>query len=656
MSGLTLLVPLGLLGLIGIPLIILLYMRTTIPAGRRIPSTRFWANAPTPPSDSRRFRPPPLTLLFLIHLLVAGLLTLAIARPVSADLFSQFGTRTEPKHLILIVDGSTSMAAIADTVRAPKATRYLLAQREVANKLNALQNGDIVTLLLLGTQVQTFQASNTAAIQDLSHRFADLPQPGGRADLNAALRLCQDLLLPGLKDEIVLITDGALQVDPTLAARIAAPITLDQITNTGTTDNLALTEISARGATDEPGRQDLFVRLVNFADTPATTTVTISADQREISTIDISLEPGASRTITQRLPVGTIRAAASLGTSDAQPLDDQASITLAGDGAGGLRIALVSDAPTAIQRGLNALPGAIVTVYTLNQFLATTPLPQLDLVVFEGAVPDNVAGLPKLPMLVINPGASFAPVLTTMATPQPIRIVAQSPVLSGVDLAGVTFGQTPAYQLASTDIEIVGAADGPLLYQSTSANGQPELVLPFDIAQSNISQRVAFPILVSNLVSTLVARSIPAALAVGDPLVATLRSATDSVTIIDPAMGSHDFPLAQLAPVGTTHQLTFTNTGKPGLYQLQEMDATGTLLTTSYISVNAGQMQESAIKPNPLLKQGLISGDATSATTGAAEATDLWPLILMAVLGLLALDWLLTIRQLRRSQPIGATS
>src|SRR4029079_4163316 len=110
MSGLSLLAPLGLLALLGVPLVILLYMRTTTPAARKIPSTRFWLQAVTPPSDTRRFRPPPITPLFLIHLLVAVLLAIALARPASASFLSDFGSRTQPKHLVLIVDGSTSMS------------------------------------------------------------------------------------------------------------------------------------------------------------------------------------------------------------------------------------------------------------------------------------------------------------------------------------------------------------------------------------------------------------------------------------------------------------------------------------------------------------------------------------------------------------------
>ncbi len=656
MSGLSFLAPVGLIALIGVPLIVLLYMRTTTPGTRKVPATRFWMQAVTPPSDTRRFRPPPITPLFLIHLAVAVLLAVALARPASASFLSDFGSRTQPKHLILVVDGSTSMSAIVDTVRSPTLTRFQVARERIDAQLGDLQNGDIVTVLLLGTQIQTFQASDTVGIADLNETLQDIALPGGRADFNAALRLCQDLLLPGMDDEIVLITDGATAVDPAISARIAAPITMDLIANTGVTDNLAITEISARGAADDPGRQDLFLRVVNFSGTTATTTVAISADSREISTIDISLEPGGSRLITQRMPAGSQRAQGRLTNStDAQPADDEASLTLAGDGASGLRVTYVSDAPSDLLRALQALPDAQVTVLTVGQYLATEADTRADLVVFEGSVPEQLA-LPRTPMLIVNPGADFAPVLSIMANPTPVRVVAQSPLLAGVDLAGVTFGQTPAYQMAAGDSEIVGGEDGPLLYQSTSSNGQPIVVMPFDVNLSNFPQRVSFPILIANAVSSLVARSMPASLAVGDPLVVTLRVATTSATLIDTNMRSHTFALDDLTPLGLTHQLTWTDTGQQGLYQLQEFDAAGAQLATSLISVNAGQVQESNLAPNPLLGQSLVSGVDSSQTSAIQERMDLWPIALLAVLGLLGLDWLISLRNQRRLSAAGATA
>ena len=71
-------------------------------------------------------------------------------------------------------------------------------------------------------------------------------------------------------------------------------------------------------------------------------------------------------------------------------------------------------------------------------------------------------------------------------------------------------------------------------------------------------------------------------------------------------------------------------------------------LATALISVNAGQVQESNLKPNPLLGQSLTSGVDVAQTSAAQERMDLWPIALLAVLGLLLVDWAISLRNQRR--------
>lgn len=253
MSGLSLLAPLGLAALVAVPIIVLLYMRTTTPTDRRVPSTRFWLGAQTTPTENRRFRLPPITPLFILHLLIAALIAFALAEPASAHILSRFGSRTQPKHLILIVDGSTSMQAAVDKLGVAGRTRFDLARNDVHDRLSGLGNGDVVSVLILGTHTTTYEASGAVEIDQLRGQLDHLKSPGGRADFNAALRLCRDLLLPGLHDEIVVITDGAISVDPALVDEIRAPIELKLITGNVSSNNLAITEINARGSTTIPG-------------------------------------------------------------------------------------------------------------------------------------------------------------------------------------------------------------------------------------------------------------------------------------------------------------------------------------------------------------------------------------------------------------------
>ncbi len=106
--------------------------------------------------------------------------------------------------------------------------------------------------------------------------------------------------------------------------------------------------------------------------------------------------------------------------------------------------------------------------------------------------------------------------------------------MNGVDLAGVTFGQIPVLTVESDDIEVVGAEGGPLIYRTRTSADQEAIVLAFDIGLSNLPVRVAFPILVANVVDDLVDRGLPASLAAGDPLTLTVGSDVAAVSITLP--------------------------------------------------------------------------------------------------------------------------
>jgi Ca-activated chloride channel family protein len=648
-SGLSLLAPLGLAALIALPAIVVLYMRTTTPTDQRVPSTRFWLGAQTVPTENRRLRPPPITPLFLIHLLIAVLIAFALAEPASAHLLSRFGSRTQPQHLILIIDGSTSMQAAVDPLGVAGRTRFDLAKSVAGDRLDGLGTGDVVSVLVLGTHTTTFEASGAVDIDRLRGQVDRLRSPGGRADFNAAMRLCRDLLLPGLHDEVVVITDGAVNVDPALVDEIAAPIDLEIVSGSISTNNLAIIEINARGSISIPGRQDLFFRIANFGNQAVTTNVNVSVDGVSISDREITLPGGATTSLTESLPAGSETATATLAAADALAADNRASVSLADSGAIGIRMLLVSDAPGALLRALSALPGSQVEALSVNQYLATTRLPVIDLIVFEGAAP--AGSMPDVPALIVNPGAGQDLSAGFMPAPEPTRLRSQDPILNGVDLAGVTFGQVPVLPLAPGDVEVVGAENGPLIFRTELANGQPAVVLAFDIAETNLPVRVAFPIMVSNLVSTLVARQIPASVSVGDPITISPHAGAASFEVTNSLGTLHTIPVEQTTDSAVNRTVSFADTGVAGPYFVRELDTSGNPITLATIMVNAGHPQESNLAPNPLLEDAMQSSAVESDQASRRDQIELWPLVLAALLGLLMIEWLLTLRQERQRLP-----
>ena len=143
MSGLQFLVPLGLLALIGIPLVILLHMRHTTPVERTVPTLRFWRQVAPAPTDDARWRKPPLTLLLILQLVAVGALGLALARPAVADALAGLTQRTEPRHLVLVLDGSTSMSAIDGAAGAGHTPRGAARRRDHGVPPRVLRGGTV---------------------------------------------------------------------------------------------------------------------------------------------------------------------------------------------------------------------------------------------------------------------------------------------------------------------------------------------------------------------------------------------------------------------------------------------------------------------------------------------------------------------------------
>jgi len=652
MSLVSLLNPLGLLALIGVPIIILLYMRTTTPTRRTLPSIRFWMALQSTPVETRRFRLPPLTLLLLLHLLIAAAIAFALARPTTERVLAGFGTNTDPLHLVLVLDGSTSMQAFADSLGPAGRTRFDLAVAAARDQMSVLDGGDSLTVLLVGTHTTTFVASDEVGISDISGRLDRVEAPGGRADLNAALRLCRDMLLPGMDDRIVVISDGAVSIDPALVADIEAPVSVDVVTGEGSPANVAITEIVARGSAAEPGQQELTVRITNFGDVPESGSLRILANETEVDVQTVTVAPNTTLSFRTLIPLGSSTATAELALPDALPVDNLASIVLAQSGASGIRILLVSDAGIDLMRALTSLPGAQVTSLTTGQFLAAGVTDPIDLVVLDGPVTRDA--WPDLPVLVINPTAGAPGEGGTMALPEPSRILAQDPILNGVDLAGVVFGQAPILDLGPDDVEVVGTTEGPLIYRTRTPQDRPAIVLAFDINASNLPVRLSFPILVSNLVSELVARAAPAQVALGESLTVEPRAGTALVRLTNPEGVQTEVsvvPVDASVPQSGGQAVTFTETGQAGHYRVTELDGTGIFVTETAFFINAGHPEESDLRPNPFLQDVLSDVVQSGDQSTVQQRSDLWPILISIALGVLVVEWIVTMLQGRPARP-----
>ena len=643
MSGFSLLVPAAAVALIALPLIVLFHMRHSTPLRKEVPSLRFWQSAALVQSDDPRFRIPPLTVPLVLQLIAAGAIGLALAQPVLSGSLGGFTQSTEPVHLIMLIDGSTSMAA-RDTP--DESSRFDLAMSDADARLGELRQGDSATVMLLGSQTATYGASDLGELKSLREQLALVQPPGGLADLNVALSLAADLELPNVREEIELYSDGAVTADPSIVANLPGPMRWNAY-GRASTPNLAITEIVPRSSTTIPGATDLYLQIANFSDNPADSVLLVQADGIEIERQSITVLPSAPLDVTIRsVPNGTGQIVAEVQSSDPHFADNQARLMFDDRGDAELSVLLVTDLPGASQRALVSISGTSVQTVSSSDFDSNAvSASAFDLVFFDGVLPSS-GQVPDRPVVYIDPPrGGLLPDQGMITIPTVETIQTDDPIMAGVDLSGATFRETPAFVLDALGESIVGSAEGSLIFRGVSPeSGQPMIVIAFDLAQSNLSSRIAFPILMANIVDSLSPNTLPPTVPLGEPLTFVPRSQTASVTVTDPLDHDTEFSLETEANVSslasTSRDIVYTATGLPGDYTVVERTADGRTVSATRFSVNAGHPQESRLVANPDLGSTVAAASVNEGGSQGQRLNDLWPLLVAVAVGALVLEWL----------------
>jgi len=648
-TGWGLLAPFGLFAGISLGVIVLLHMRRQIPDRRRVPSIRFWTESRHEDLERSRLRKPPISWILILQLLTALAITLALARPVTDGFLSIFASRTSPEHQIIILDGSTSMQAVSDV--GSSTSRFSMARRDVVDILNAWQPGDITTILIAGSRVETFSASNQQQARSLAGRISKMAPPGGRADMNSTLRLAGDLLLPQRPNSITLITDGAINVDPVIARAIKAPINVKLVGGTQSSTNDAIVAISSRADLNKRDQTRVAFTISHFGDLAATIPYAANVDGKEVAAGSVTLGPDESRQIEFSVPSDTRGVVVSIPQQDILQADNSASLQLQRDELSQLNIMLVTDNPGDVQRALDVIPGSHVEVYPGSTSGLKALAAGYDLAVFAGISP-AAGDVPAIPMIFFQPQplkGTFT-VSGALASPTINHVESGAELLNGVDLAGVTFTDAPVYDLAADTTELVGGlstdgTQGPLVWQG-SLDSQPYVATAFTPEASNIGERVSFPIFVAKAVSSLTTDQIPGAIPLGDPLTYRPSAGTTRLDITAPDGTTDQLPVSAASGSALDQNLTYVQTGLSGTYTLSEIAGDGSTTRQGSFVVNAGQRQESNLRPNPDLTSTINQNAPVSEHDGSGAVTrsDLWPFLLALAVIVLLTEWVLALR------------
>jgi hypothetical protein len=537
----SLLTPLALVGLLILPLIILLHILQTRREPLLISSLRLWEGLQQKKQGVLP-RYIPCSLMLILQLCIAAALALGMARPVLSFLL------TRSQHTVFIIDTTTSMMA-EDAGQLANNRRFDVARQVIQTQIQEMGEDDTFAVISLNHRPEIVLTGDTQQKAQALLALDNLAPGATGLDLPTALTLANGLIQPDQQNQIIVLTDGNYLVDADAMPPMQIPVTWQFIPAQPRASNQALLGFSAQTWPD--GRHRLFVRVVNYGDTPVARTLRLSANERVVQESSLELEPQSEMAKAWTLPNSAQTVAVEIVEPDVLPLDNRAELLLTG--ATNYRVLLISNAPVShsetpsgasqyetLARALESQPGVELTIVNVAEMNQYKPA-DFDLTVFDG-LPLNLTGWPGGNLLVVNPplGHPLLPAENFIRDLRPDPTTA-SILLTGIDLSGAYFNRASYLTLpdwAEADLMSLPLSDEnvssqvplnrqgdqyhPLIFHGSTGNNRL-VVWAFDLAESNLSGRLALPLLTANTLSTMLSALPPPAVSLGEPVLIDQR-------------------------------------------------------------------------------------------------------------------------------------
>lgn len=596
----TLGAPVALWGLLAIPFLILLYLLRVRRKDHLVSSVLLWQRSAPTLAAYRPSKRIERSLLLLLQILATAAVVTALARPALT-----VGS-VDRGDVILVMDLSLSMRA-----RDVPPTRFDRARAEALDLVARLRPGRRAGIVVAGLRPQLL-----------------VPLTGDRARLTAALRELEPWDVAGdLRGAVLLAAEyplgptGRIQVW-TDAAR-GEPPALARVTYRmlGTSDdNVGITAF--RVARDPRGAEGL-LRVDNFGGRPRQVPIVVTRERQTVYHQTVEVPANGSRTVV--FPVsGTGEFQARLDTHDALPEDDVASAVL--DPAPLPSVLLVSEGNPYLERLLQILPvsRAAATRSTDPALWASYGVVILDRQTSDPVPPGDYLLIASLP--------SNLPVTAAGEVRRPEISVwdRTDPVLQFADLGSVKISRAMA--LAPGGGRVLAGGDSPLLW-AYEGGGIRALLLGFALQDSDLPQRVAFPVLIANSLAWLGGEAV-------------VIRAGESLQV--PAGGAASAEL--VGPNGRRRVVQALS----GMFSLPPLTRAGVYELTSPAGTRAISVRP-ADPPAGLIRPGGASAAAAGGGAGAAGSPNaaralltqlpIWPWLVLAAIGAVGCEWALATRR-----------
>jgi hypothetical protein len=205
-------------------------------------------------------------------------------------------------------------------------------------------------------------------------------------------------------------------------------------------------------------------------------------------------------------------------------------------------------------------------------------------------------------------------------------------MLRYVELDDVSIQRAAAIQLPTSAQTVVEASEGPLV-AAWSSNNVHGVIWAFDLFETNLPLRMAFPILTANSVDWLLRRGRQVEAQAGRsgaPLVVDLPAATKRATMTDPDGKGWELGTEEV------RQSSFDRTNRVGYYRSALDSRPGPVYGVSLLDE-----YESRIEPSQSIATQGKQIKGVAAGENQSSNREIWSWAVLAVLAVIVLEWLI---------------
>ncbi|MEZ4400526.1 MAG: VWA domain-containing protein [Kofleriaceae bacterium] len=671
----------GLAALAAAALVIIAYLLKMRRRRFEVPFSNLWKRVLEQRDANSLWKQLRRLLSLLLALAMAGLIIAAIQAPTLGV------TDRRARNVVVLVDSSASMRAVDGDPARPTLTRFARAQERTAALIDALGGGD--QAMIMRVDAQATPVSRFASDKPMLRKALDelVPSDTG-ADLPRALSAAADALRGRANPLIVVVSDGAYPeldrnqvswaapadapppaagADPDDATASFATAQLAAVDLAGIdvrylgvgtrADNVGIVAFNVRRYIANKAAFEVFIEVENFGPEPARRQLALKDGDTAIELLPIELAPGErKRLIYRQLPGGASQLSAELravdgpGGSDPFPLDDQAwallparkkqhVLLVTNDNLyleGAMLVYDNIEVYKATPAEYDAAPAATVTNTATGK--------PYDVVVFDDVTP-AVIPPPPINVMWFHPDGAASPFAIRGVLPRPrITDTADThPVMKWVTMSDVNFDAANVFAVDASkgEVALVRSVRDAIAVARRDA-GRKLIGFGWSLAGTDLMLRVAFPLLLVNSLDWFAGDD--SDLVTTYPTGTRLRIPLDGlaglteVTVVDPLGHRGQAPVVDGAVTLVTHQI--------GIHQIIAYPpgtppdaADATPLASFEVATNLSSPAESRIAPAVDL---VLSGRTLEAppTFAVSARRDLWLYLVLAVIGLLCIEWI----------------